>query len=83
MTNVFAVVGQAVADPGRLLLLGEDGRFYAYAADGQLRPADPEDGWRLDPPPVSSADAVEDGDSVAPVTKRRGSRPRSRERTSR
>ncbi|MBA3414706.1 MAG: hypothetical protein H0U10_05725 [Chloroflexia bacterium] len=47
-TNVFAVVGQATADPGRLLLLGEDGRFYAYAADGRLRPADPEIGWRLD-----------------------------------
>lgn len=48
MTNVFAVVGQAIADPGRLLLLGEDGRFYAYAADGQLRPTELAEAWRLD-----------------------------------
>jgi hypothetical protein len=47
-TNVFAVVGQAVADPDRLLLLGEDGHFYAYAADGQPRPVNPTAGWRLD-----------------------------------
>ena len=56
-TNVFAVVGQATADPDRLLLLGEDDRFYAYAADGQLRPADPTNGWRLDGEGVVGAEA--------------------------
>ena len=60
MTNVFAVIGQATADPSRLLLLGEDGRFYAYAPDGQPRPAEPGDGWRLDSAEGSGEkDAVE------------------------
>lgn len=30
---VFAVVGEHRADPARLLLLGDDGHFYAYAID--------------------------------------------------
>jgi hypothetical protein len=48
MTNVFAVVGQHRAEPDRLLLLGDDGRYYAYTPDGQLTPADPADGWAID-----------------------------------
>lgn len=56
MTNVFAVVGQQAADPCQLLLLGDDGRFYAYAPDGRLRPVDPTDGWRLDEDSVPPAD---------------------------
>jgi len=82
MTNVFAVVGQAVADPSRLLLLGEDGRFYAYAADGHLRPADPADGWRLD---ASPPEQPGDGGEAAPVTVTApaGSASRSPGRTSR
>jgi uncharacterized protein YraI len=35
VTNVFAVVGQHRVESARLLLLGEDGRYYAYAADGR------------------------------------------------
>jgi hypothetical protein len=30
---VFAVVGEHRADPARLLLLGDDGRFYTYETD--------------------------------------------------
>ena len=51
MTNVFAVVGAHHDDPGRLLLLGEDGRHYAYAApDAEPAPVEPApDEWALDP----------------------------------
>jgi hypothetical protein len=48
MTNVFAVIGQHRAEPDRLLLLGDDGRYYAYSPDGQLTLADPADGWAID-----------------------------------
>lgn len=78
MTNVFAVVGQATADPSHLLLLGEDGRFYAYAPDGQPRPADPGDGWRLDD------EGTEDvADEETPARARMGLGSRPPERTSR
>jgi hypothetical protein len=30
---VFAVVGEHRVDPARLLLLGDDGRFYTYETD--------------------------------------------------
>ncbi|HKG25247.1 MAG TPA: hypothetical protein VKB09_06325 [Thermomicrobiales bacterium] len=30
---VFAVVGEHRGDPARLLLLGDDGRFYTYETD--------------------------------------------------
>lgn len=64
MTNVFAVVGQHRADPARLLLLGEDGRFYAYAADGRPTAVEPTTAWALDadtavaPLPVPGAEAT-------------------------
>ncbi len=48
MTNVFAVIGQHRAEPDRLLLLGDDGRYYAYTPDGQLTLADPADAWAID-----------------------------------
>ncbi len=48
MTNVFVVVGQHEAEPNRLLLLGDDGRYYAYAADGQPTAIEPSGAWRLD-----------------------------------
>lgn len=48
MTNVFAVVGEHRREPNRLLLLGEDGRYYAYTADGQLSVVEPTESWRLD-----------------------------------
>ena len=48
MTNVFAVVGQHRAEPGRLLLRGDDGRYYAYAANGHLSAVEPSNAWVLD-----------------------------------
>jgi hypothetical protein len=48
MTNVFAVVGEHRAEPERLLLLGEDGRYYAFAAEGRPAAVEPSDAWRLD-----------------------------------
>lgn len=45
---VFAVVGQHRDDPSRLLLLGEDGRHYAYDASGRTSPAPVDETWRLD-----------------------------------
>ncbi|MDP9366256.1 MAG: hypothetical protein M3Q10_18885, partial [Chloroflexota bacterium] len=48
MTNVFAVVGQHRAEPNRLLLLGDDGRYYAYAADGLPARVEPSAAWSLD-----------------------------------
>lgn len=33
---VFAVVGEHRIDPDRLLLLGDDGRFYTYETDDGL-----------------------------------------------
>jgi hypothetical protein len=33
LPTVFAVVGEHRADPDRLLLLGDDGRYYAYQTD--------------------------------------------------
>ncbi len=50
MNNVFAVVGEHRVEPGRLLLLGEDGRYYAYAADGTVQPTEPTEAWHLDEP---------------------------------
>jgi len=46
--NVFAVVGQHRDDPSRLLLLGEDGRYYAYAADHRPVQIALSDAWYLD-----------------------------------
>lgn len=48
--TVFAVVGQHRDDPHRLLLLGEDGRHYAYDVAGRLSPAQPGTAWLLDRP---------------------------------
>ncbi|MDP9363745.1 MAG: hypothetical protein M3Q10_05875 [Chloroflexota bacterium] len=51
MTNVFAVVGEHRAEPDRLLLLGDDGRYYAFAADGRPAEVEPGDAWSLDNDP--------------------------------
>ncbi len=49
MTNVFAVVGEHRLEPDRLLLLGDDGHYYAYAApSGQPTEVDPSDEWKID-----------------------------------
>jgi len=47
----LAVVGENKADPSELLLLGADGRHYAYhLPDGHTRHVDPDDRWTVDPP---------------------------------
>jgi hypothetical protein len=49
MTNVFSVVGEHRAEPTRLLLLGDDGHFYAYATGkGQPTEVEPSEDWELD-----------------------------------
>ena len=48
MTNIFAVVGEHRTEPERLLLLGDDGRYYGYAADGRLFEVELGAAWRLD-----------------------------------
>ncbi len=48
MTNLFAVVGEHRRQPDRLLLLGDDGRFYALTADGRPVEVQPSNVWRLD-----------------------------------
>jgi hypothetical protein len=53
---VFAVVGEDRADPGRLLLLGADGRHYRYdLPTGTTAPVDPGADWVLDPDPPPAA----------------------------
>ena len=77
MTNVFAVVGQHRAEPGRLLLLGDDGRFYAYAANGRLTAVEPNAAWLLDEDgrPAEAEVEVEDSPTPSAVPGVRG-RPR-------
>ena len=48
MTNVFAVVGQHRVEPGCLLLLGDDGRYYAYDPAGRPTEVEPSAAWALD-----------------------------------
>jgi len=49
MTTVFAVVGQHREDPGRLLLLGTDGRHYDLELpDNAPVPCEPDDHWAID-----------------------------------
>ena len=50
MTNVFAVVGEHRTEPDRLLLLGEDGCYYAFAADGRPVQVEPTAAWHIDEP---------------------------------
>ncbi len=54
VTTVFAVVGEHRDDPGRLLLRGEDGRFYAYGRGGRLHAVAPDGAWVLDPDPADA-----------------------------
>lgn len=45
----FVVVGEHRADPSRLLLLGADGRYYAYApTDGQPSHVEVDESWALE-----------------------------------
>lgn len=54
MTNIFAVVGEHRDEPGRLLLMGDDGHYYAYDNDDrQPVEVEPSDDWEIDPDPSS------------------------------
>ena len=60
-TTVYSVIGEHRLEPCRLLLLGEDGRYYALAANAaQPTAVEPSDEWKIDPPakrtPLSPAD---------------------------
>ena len=49
MTNVFAVVGEHREEPSRLLLLGDDGHYYAYGStENQPTEVEPTDEWEID-----------------------------------
>jgi hypothetical protein len=52
MPNVFAVVGEHRDAPDRLLLRGDDGRYYAYVAPAVApTPVEPSAEWALDDDP--------------------------------
>jgi hypothetical protein len=52
VTNVFAVVGEHRQEPERFLLVGDDGRFYAYASsESEPVETEPSDEWELDDRP--------------------------------
>ena len=69
MTNVFAVVGEHRVEPDRLLLLGEDGRYYAYDAGGPPTVIEPSAAWRVDEDRLAAATAElgPDGLGTGPV----------------
>jgi hypothetical protein len=47
------VVGELRADPMYLLLLGVDGRYFAYALlEGDLTPVEPSDEWQIEHRPT-------------------------------
>jgi hypothetical protein len=47
------VIGELRADPMCLLLLGVDGRYYAYALpDGNPTPVEPNDEWQIEHRPT-------------------------------
>jgi len=49
MTNIFAVVGEHRAEPTRLLLLGDDGHYYAYpCSSAQPTEVEPTEEWTID-----------------------------------
>jgi hypothetical protein len=49
MTNVFNVIGQHREEPSLLLLIGDDGHYYAYATvDAEPREVEPGDQWVMD-----------------------------------
>ena len=48
-TTVFSVVGEHRREPDRLLLLGDDGRYYAFTAKlAQPTTVKATDEWRID-----------------------------------
>ena len=77
MTNVFAVVGQHRVEPGRLLLLGDDGRYYAYDAAGRPTEVAPSSAWMLDADERTVAPAAPAA-SPRSATRPRGAAPATR-----
>ncbi len=67
MTNIFAVVGEHRTEPERLLLLGDDGRYYGYAGDGRLFQVELGAAWRLDEETPPRAERVPDRPELRPV----------------
>jgi hypothetical protein len=63
VTIIYTVVGQHRTEPGCLLLLGDDNRYYARTAAGRSAPVAPTAAWLLDadrepglePAPVAAA----------------------------
>ena len=50
-TTVYSVIGEHRLEPHRLLLLGDDGHYYAFAANAaQPTAVQPTDEWQIDPP---------------------------------
>jgi hypothetical protein len=47
--NELAVVGENKDDPEQLLLLGEDGNYYAYnLPEDDTQPVEPDDRWNVE-----------------------------------
>jgi hypothetical protein len=47
--NELAVVGEKKDDPEQLLLLGVDGRYYAYTLpEGDTEPVEPDENWAVE-----------------------------------
>ncbi len=45
----FQVIGELKADPGHLLLMGDDGQWYDYEiASGEFTRIEPSDAWAVD-----------------------------------
>jgi hypothetical protein len=50
-TTIYSVIGEHRHEPHRLLLLGDDGHFYAFASNAtQPTVVEPTDEWQIDPP---------------------------------
>jgi hypothetical protein len=50
-TTVYSVIGEHRLEPHRLLLLCDDGHYYAFAANAARPTAvEPTEEWEIDPP---------------------------------
>ena len=60
MTTIFAVVGERIDDPDRLLLLGSDGQYYQFVMPEEITmPVVPDETWVIDPNPTPIEDLTE------------------------
>ena len=67
--RIFSVVGQHREAPERLLLQGDDGRYYATDRRGQPTPVEPTADWVFDAGPhVAGAEAVNAGSTARSAT---------------